>query len=154
MFDYIQAECPLPDLPDPSGVEFQTKDTPAQYLETYRIDATGLLWRQTYDIVDRSDPNAKGIDALIGAMSRENVTWHPMTDFSGAIEFYSTNICGGRPDETHGYVWMTTNDEPFTAYNYVAVVVDGQCVRIVGGQEKEPSYRIVSRQEFYGDGAQ
>ena len=149
LFDWMRVECALPDLPDPSGLDFQTKDTPAQCLDTYRLDATGVLWHQTYEIVDRSDPHATGIEALMGSMSREHVSWQPMTDFSGTIEFYSTNICGGRPDETHGYVWMTTNDDPYEAYTYEAVIVDGQCQRIIGGSDTNATHHIVTHTEFY-----
>jgi hypothetical protein len=42
VFDYIRCDFPLPDG-FAGGVKFQTKDTPAQYLETYIITSDGRL---------------------------------------------------------------------------------------------------------------
>lgn len=42
MYDYLRCEMPLPD-PEVQGEMFQTKDTPAQFLDTYVIRADGRL---------------------------------------------------------------------------------------------------------------
>lgn len=85
MFDYIRCERELPD--SPPTLEWQTKDTPSQYLDVYEIRADGSLWQEEYDIEDRSDPNADGILALCGCMTRVNKRWEPCK-FTGEIRFY------------------------------------------------------------------
>jgi len=42
MFDYLSCEYPLPEGAPVNG--WQTKDTPAQYMETYRITRDGFLF--------------------------------------------------------------------------------------------------------------
>lgn len=68
---------------------FQTKDTPAQFLDMYEIREDGTLWHNCYDIEDRSDPNAEGIERLIGSMTRVNQRWEQVKDFIGEIRFYT-----------------------------------------------------------------
>lgn len=68
MFDYIVCNMPLPGIIPTwykDGHQFQTKDTPEQYLKTYTIDADGTI----------SGPDAETIH--------------------GTIEFYCSNQCGG-----------------------------------------------------------
>jgi hypothetical protein len=50
MFDYIKVEIPgFYDLEEvPTKVEWQTKDTPAQQLDTYRLTRDGLI-HEAYD---------------------------------------------------------------------------------------------------------
>ena len=42
MFDYVKCEYPLPD-PEAQDLLFQTKDTDAMFLETYKITKEGQL---------------------------------------------------------------------------------------------------------------
>lgn len=42
VFDYVKFEYPLPD-PERQDWEWQSKDTPAQYMEFYRVTKDGLL---------------------------------------------------------------------------------------------------------------
>jgi hypothetical protein len=65
MFDHLKCKYPLPDAGD-NDLEYQTKDTPAQFLDNYEIRADGSLWHLDYDIEDRSDPNAEGLARLVG----------------------------------------------------------------------------------------
>ena len=58
MFDDINCSYPLPGKVRPRS--FQTKDTPAQYLDLYEIREDGTLWHEDYDIEDQSDPDAEG----------------------------------------------------------------------------------------------
>lgn len=86
MFDYIQCKYPLPI----SGHEhrvFQTKDTPAQYLDLYEIREDGTLWHEEYDTEDHSDPNAEGINRLSGCMTSVNKRWI-QEHITGEIRFY------------------------------------------------------------------
>ncbi len=51
MFDHIRCRMPLPAEPAPPDVEwFQTKDTEAQHLERYTIEADGRLVHQRADV--------------------------------------------------------------------------------------------------------
>lgn len=87
MYDSIYCRYPLPGL----GVvddEFQTKDTPLQFLEVYEIQEDGTLWHQEYDVVDRSDPEATGLGRICGSMARENPRW-VREWHTGTIQFYT-----------------------------------------------------------------
>jgi hypothetical protein len=89
LFDHIEVEIPLPDLPLDFTPHFQTKSL-ASFMDRYRIDTDGALWIQNYDIEDRSDPNAKGISRLVGIMTRVNQHW-VRSDYTGEIRFYDTH---------------------------------------------------------------
>lgn len=86
MFDYIDCQFPLPIEVD-SRTEFQTKDTPAQMLDIYQITKDGRLLHEVYDIEDQSDPDAEGIEALFGCMTRINKRFVE-DSLSGFIRFY------------------------------------------------------------------
>lgn len=88
MFDEVTCRFPLP-APGCEGLVFQTKDTPSQFLERYEIREDGTLWRQAYDTVDRSDPNAQGILRLAGIMARTNERWE-REYLSGSMYFYTS----------------------------------------------------------------
>lgn len=91
LFDYIRCEYPLPDGFD-GDVEYQTKDTPNQYLDRYTIAEDGRLL----------DPDGRAIA------------------FHGDVEFYASNWSGSwgkyfttTNDEepwSRGYVARFTND--------------------------------------------
>ena len=87
MFDYVECEYSLP--AGKGASVFQTKDTPAQMLDIYKIDADGLLWHEAYDIEDRSDPSAEGLDRFVGCMTRVNKRWERCVNFTGEITFYN-----------------------------------------------------------------
>ena len=74
MYDYLACKYPLPHASD-NDLEYQTKDTPAQFLDHYEIRADGSLWHMDYGIEDQSDPNAHGFDRIVGTMSRVNTRW-------------------------------------------------------------------------------
>ena len=86
MFDYVRCHYPLPD--GAGALEYQTKDTPAQWLDQYEIRADGTLWHQAYDTEDRSDPNAEGFMRLFGCATRVNERWEPVA-LTGEIVFYA-----------------------------------------------------------------
>ncbi len=87
MFDNVICEYPID---APGGMNWQTHDTPSQFCDSYKIDADGHLWREDYDIEDRSDPNAEGIMALAGCMTPVNKRWVRVESFRGEIRFYGT----------------------------------------------------------------
>lgn len=65
-----------------NNIEFQTKDLDS-FLETYKIDEHGFLWKEEYDIVDKEEENFLGI---IG-FKKVNLRWGRLS-YSGAINFY------------------------------------------------------------------
>ena len=116
MFDYVKCEYPLP-IEGLENAEFQTKDTPEQYLETYRITKAGRLLQPIVrrEVVPEDErPNCIGkppeerteVDKFIGAM-RVIVEREEDMNYHGDLDFY-----GGR-----------TNDE---FYEFVARFTEGQ----------------------------
>ena len=86
MFDHLACEYPLP-LKEAPVTGYQTKDTPAQWFDLYTIKPDGTLWGQEYEIEDRSNPNATGIERVLGKMTKVNVRDVPCR-FTGEIVFY------------------------------------------------------------------
>jgi len=75
MFDYIYHE----------GREYQTKDTPAQMLDTYEIRGTQLWYKSVYrEWVPDSD------ELFGGHLEPISEEWQYLDDFSGQIVFYDT----------------------------------------------------------------
>jgi hypothetical protein len=96
MFDYLKCKYPLPNAGD-NDLEYQTKDTPAQFLDHYEIRTDGTLWHLDYDIEDRSDPNAEGLARWAGRLSHVNERWEPVP-FTGEIRFYHYISEAGRTE--------------------------------------------------------
>ena len=78
MYDDIDCEYPLP-LPQYQDNGFQTKCTPHQLLDNYKISKDGVLLHESYDIEDQSGPDAEGIEALVGCMARVNKRWEKIS---------------------------------------------------------------------------
>jgi len=79
MFDNIQYQ----------GEQYQTKDTPSQLLDNYKIeqDLTSghwLLWHEEYDANWVDDEDRFGG----GYMKQSNHRWVPCADFDGNLRFY------------------------------------------------------------------
>lgn len=87
MFDYVRCDYPLP-VEGAAKLQYQTKDTPSQFLDEYEIRADGTIWHQNYDIEDRSDPLAKGFERLYGMATRINKRWEPVA-LTGEVVFYA-----------------------------------------------------------------
>lgn len=115
LFDYVRCHAPLP-VVGADALEFQTKDTDWPYLERYEIRADGSLWRERYDIEDRSDPNAEGLLAMAGCMTRVNVRWEP-EPLTGSLEFYAD----------HNGRWLS----------FDALFKDGRMLALVDASEPE-----------------
>lgn len=86
LYDYINCKYPLP-REGANALEYQTKDTPAQYLDRYEIREDGSLWHEAYDTEDRSDPSATGLYGLFGCAAKVNQRWERVF-FTGEIVFY------------------------------------------------------------------
>lgn len=98
MFDIIRCKYPLL-VVGANDLDYQTKDTPSQWMDQYEIQEDGALWHQTYDIEDHSEaakwiasnpgkelPN--NLDSLGGCLSAVNKRWEP-ENFTGQIRFYT-----------------------------------------------------------------
>ena len=127
MFDYLRCEYPLPDGFDAAKIWFQTKDTDAQYLDEYEIRDDGSLWH--------AEPSSE-------PKTYERVEFH------GALNFYTSNICGSGP---HGV--MTDDDRPPWVADYTALYDHGRLLKIEGAyslDKIDPEYPWLSRDEWHG----
>lgn len=106
LFDYLRCEHPLPDGFE-GDLQYQTKDTPAQYLEDYRITLDGTLMYEPSGMLK---------------------TPAGPIDFHGALEFYATNVCG-----TAQWGVITDDDDPPFSREYVALYDHGTLLKIEGG---------------------
>jgi len=93
MYDTIKCSFPLPHPPN-SGelttfnfcdLQYQTKDLD-NVLDYYEIRADGTIWHEIYDIEDKHDPDAKGINSLIGMHTKTNIRWEQLMH-TGVIKF-------------------------------------------------------------------
>ena len=94
------------------GKEYQSKDTPAQALDNYKIEhdqCSGhqYLWHQEYDMKWVEDGGFLG-----GSMETSNHRWVHCHDFDGNIRFYRTE------------------DKAKTWIEYSALFMDGKLLRI------------------------
>lgn len=70
--------------------ELQTKSLGCN-LDHYEIRRDGTLWREAYDIEDRSNPEAEGLERFKGMETRVNNRWTCCQNFRGEIVFYGSN---------------------------------------------------------------
>ena len=103
MFDYIKYK----------GHEYQTKDTPVQWLDHYKIEVDQdsgheYLWHEARTIKMLSDE-----DSPFGVrMESSNYRWECCHDFDGVIDFYRT--------EDKGDTWI----------EYHSLFMDGKLIKI------------------------
>jgi hypothetical protein len=83
MFDNVKCLYPTP-WPDASEVEWQTKDTDAQYLDDYEIRADGTLWHKEYEPRFEENPKAP----LGFYIQRDNEHWVQETTFTDRLYIY------------------------------------------------------------------
>jgi len=86
MFDTVYCEYPLP-ITEAQTLDFQTKSL-NRFMDDFKIDINGYLWCEHYEIEDRSDPNAQGIERMFGCMTRINQRWEE-ENYTGEIRFYT-----------------------------------------------------------------
>ena len=101
MFDHIHYK----------GKEYQTKDTPAQVLDNYKIEqdpesGNWYLWREEYDAEWEEDEGLFG-----GSIKQSNHRWVLFKEFDGLIRFY----------------WYRTEEDQ---EEYEALFMDGQMLKI------------------------
>lgn len=104
MFDHIQYK----------GEEYQTKDTPAQLLDNYKIeqnqdDGHWYLWHEEYDTDWIDDEDRFGG----GYMKHYNHRWVQCADFDGTLRFY-------RSDKEDKSRWI----------EYRSLFMDGRMIKI------------------------
>lgn len=100
MFDNITCKYPL-SVEGANELEYQTKDTPRQFLDDYEIKEDGTLHYLNYDTVDNSNiakwrkenPNATeeplwDVSDYAGCMERVDEEWLQEL-FTGVVQFYS-----------------------------------------------------------------
>ncbi len=101
MFDYIYCKYPLP-IAGANDLEYQTKDTDAQFLDRYEIRKDGSLWHEDYDVEDHSEytkwktnhdgqepPSDMKLSSFLGCLTRINKRWSQV-NFTGEICFYTS----------------------------------------------------------------
>ena len=104
MFDTIQYQ----------GEEYQTKDTPAQLLDNYKIeqnpeDGHWYLWHEEYDTDWIDDADRFG-----GGYSKQsNHRWVACEDFDGVLRFY-------RSDKDNRDLWI----------EFKTLFMDGRMIKI------------------------
>ena len=82
VFDNVTCHYPLP--PEiPEGRDWQSKDTPAQYLDHYEIRQDGTLWHQAYDHRVETKPDG----FLNVQLYRDNHRWE-REQFTGELEIH------------------------------------------------------------------
>ena len=102
MFDRLKCLYPLP-LEGANALDYQTKDTPAQFLDQYEIRDDGTLWHEEYDTEDQSEagrwqkehpgeelPKSMGLLSLMGCMTKINGRWIQEAGITGEIRFYTS----------------------------------------------------------------
>jgi|APGre2960657373_1045057.scaffolds.fasta_scaffold06342_4 hypothetical protein len=77
MFDWVEFE----------GQQYQTKDTPNQLCDNYRIDELGRLWEEQYDAEWQTDSQS----LFGGHIHQSNQRWVECRDFTGPMRFYREN---------------------------------------------------------------
>ena len=109
MFDYLRCEAPRPD-PAHQDLPFQTKDTPAQAMDTYVITADGRLLheRVRYEAV----PEAERVAALVAAGHREEDARTGILAIAGRLRGVPDGV---EEEPLHGdlcFYDLLTNGEP------------------------------------------
>jgi hypothetical protein len=74
MFDWVEFE----------GNQYQSKDTPRQLCDNYKIDGLGQLWVEEYDAEWISDSTS----LFGGHINQSNQHWAECRGFSGPLRFY------------------------------------------------------------------
>ena len=106
------------------GDEYQTKDTPAQGLDNYKIeqnleDGHWYLWYEEYEAewIEEEEGRFFG-----GYLNRSNERWELCNDFDGSIRFYRSerNEDTGKRD-----IWI----------EYKALFMNGQMIKITRIEE-------------------
>ena len=103
MFDYLYYE----------GAKYQTKDTPAQGCDNYKIE-NGELWYENYESEWVEDKER----FLGGYIHQFNERWECCHDFDGVIDFYRED------KENGGYknnAWI----------EYHSLFMDGKMIKLV-----------------------
>ena len=110
MFDELTCKYPLP-VAGTNNLQYQTKSLDCE-LDNFEIREDGSLWREAYEVEDRSDPNAEGLMRLVGCMTRINEHWIEWPH-TGEVRFYTAL---GEREKSGSSGWI----------EYVAYFVDGK----------------------------
>ena len=96
------------------GEEYQTKDTPSQLLDNYKIEqeqvsGAWFLWHEEYDSDWVEEPDRFGG----GYMKQSNQRWVHCAEFDGNLRFY-------RSDKKNPNLWI----------EYRSLFMDGRMIKI------------------------
>ncbi len=83
LYDNVRCRYPLPDR-EAQDFQFQTKSTPAPYLDNYEITEDGRLLHEAYDMQREDAPGSHNGPF----MPRENRRWEPVP-FCGQLEIHT-----------------------------------------------------------------
>lgn len=94
VFDHIKCLLPLPDWDGDPDTEFQTKDTPYQFMSNYMIGRDGKLYEevQEWETVppeEREFPPDHKFHNIVGVMRVKKSWIEEVEDFHGDIRFYN-----------------------------------------------------------------
>ena len=103
MFDYINYE----------GHEYQTKDTPAQACDNYKIE-NNILWYENYDAEWIEEEGFFG-----GHLKKFNERWDMCDKFDGLIRFYRAAL-ENKHESWKQDAWI----------EYKALFMDGKMIKI------------------------
>ena len=90
MFDKVRCFYPLP-WPEVQDTTWRSKDTPAQYLDSYEIREDGTLWHEVYTARWEKDHTAP----LGFNLYRDDVHWAQVSDFCGELGILHSVQSGG-----------------------------------------------------------
>lgn len=79
-----------------NGMDYQTKDTPAQALDNYELRGDGTLWYENYDAEWDESASKFG-----GILKKHNKRWEYCDQFTGIVKFYR-NVGKGEWEEFEG----------------------------------------------------
>ncbi len=124
MFDYLICESPLLPQEHQSVAVWQTKDTPSQFLETYRISPDNrLIWEEVkYDGWVEGNPASTNLFDRLGHLK--------------------STLMGDKPVPFHGYLTFYANaGSEFIEYR--AKFTDDVCVLITRLDPTQPAPLLV-----------
>ena len=84
MFDEVICHYPLP-WPEVQDAIWQSKNTPAQYLDRYEIRSDGTLWHEAYTSRWEEDASSP----LGFRLYRDDVHWVQVSDVGGELEIHT-----------------------------------------------------------------
>lgn len=97
MFDEVRCLYPLPwPAEELAGLEWQSKCTPAQYIDDYEIRADGTFWHEAYTVRFEEDPKAP-----VGFRIYRDIPHWEQVPWEGELEMHAGRELPGEPGRVH-----------------------------------------------------